>query len=113
MTTTHEPHLVWRKLNIQEMVCVECEEIIADALSMLDGVSRVTSNWKKGLVTVEYDLHKTKIKEVEKLLSDIGYPLANGFFANRKRDWVHFTEENEINNLKHTGHCCSKPPVGA
>ena len=109
---THEHHPVSHSLKVEEMVCPECEEIIADALSELQGVGKVDSEWKKGEVTVTYDLHKTRIQDVEKLLSDIGYPPASGFFARKKRDWVHFTEKNEVDNLKHQAHCCSKPPSG-
>ncbi|MBF0384137.1 MAG: cation transporter [Magnetococcales bacterium] len=109
----HNTHLVTRILKVSEMVCVECEKIIGEALTMLDGVSKVSSNWKKGLVMASYDLQKTRIQEVEKLLSDIGYPPSNGFIARKKLDWLHFIEKNEVDNLKHVGHCCSKPPVGA
>ncbi|MBF0445097.1 MAG: cation transporter [Magnetococcales bacterium] len=113
MATTQEAYLVTRTLKVEEMVCVECEEIIAEALTMLSGVTAVDSNWEKGQVTASYDLHKTHIQELEKLLSDIGYPPSKGFLARKMRDWIHYTEKNEVDNLKHVGHCCSKPPAGA
>ena len=113
MITTHQPHPVTHRLKVEEMVCVECEEIIADGLTALNGVINVDSEWRKGAVIVTYDLHNTRIQDVEKLLSDIGYPPDRGFLSRKKRDWIHFTEKNEVDNLKHVGHCCSKPPVGA
>lgn len=113
MTTSDQTHNVTRTLQVEEMVCVECDEIITEALSMLGGVVKVESKWQKGLVTITYDLQKTRIQEVERLLTEIGYPPQNGYFARKKRDWIHFTEKNELDNLKHVGHCCSKPPVGS
>ncbi|OSM04133.1 hypothetical protein MAIT1_03593 [Magnetofaba australis IT-1] len=95
------------------MVCPECENIIAEGLSALDGVSTVKAQWEKGLVEISYDLNQTRFEEVEALLSEIGYPPDDGFIARKKRDWTRFTEQNEVDNLKHVGHCCSKPPVGA
>ncbi len=106
-------HPVTHSLKVMEMVCPDCEGIIADGLTALEGTSKVESNWRKGVVTITYDLHKTRIQDVEKLLSDIGYPPDTGFLSRKKRDWIHFTEQNEVDNLKHVGHCCSKPPVGA
>ena len=109
---TPTSHPVTRTLKVTEMVCVECEKIIAEALPALGGVSHVQSDWQSGEVTVTYDLYRLRIQEVEKLLSEIGYPPDAVFFQRKKRDWLHFTEKNEYDSLKHVGHCCSKPPVG-
>lgn len=111
--TTHDAHQVTRTLKVTEMVCPECDAIIAEALSALGGVSRVEADWNRNRVTVAYDLHRVRLQEVEKLLAEIGYPPDPGLFQRKKREWLHFTEQNEADNLKHVGHCCSKPPVGA
>lgn len=95
------------------MVCPECERIIDEAMTMLSGVQNVTSNWEKNTVVAIYDLNLTRFHELTELLADIGYAPDNGFFQRTKRDWIHFTEKNEVDNMKHVGHCCSKPPVGA
>jgi copper chaperone CopZ len=113
MITTYKPYYVSRKLKVDEMVCIECEKIISDALSMLDGVKSVDSKWKNGLVIVVYDLHKANIQDVEKLLSDIGYQPDNNLLSRINRDWIRFIEKSERDNLTHVGHCCSKPPIGA
>ncbi|MBF0590079.1 MAG: heavy-metal-associated domain-containing protein [Magnetococcales bacterium] len=113
MTTDHQPHPVTHTLKVMEMVCPECDEIIEDAVSILDGVSEVNGDWRNNSVTVTYDLQQVRIQEVEKLLTEIGYPLDGGFLQRKKRDWIHFTEQNEIDNLNHVAHCCSKPPAGA
>ncbi len=106
------PHLVTRTISLAQMAGTDCEECVTEALSLVDGVQKIAADWKQGLVTVTYDLHVTRLNEVEKILVDIGYSLADGFMATRKREWQHYTEKNEMDNLKHVAHCCSKPPQG-
>ena len=113
MAKTHEPHPVTRTLKVTEMVCRECGEIITDAILAMTGIQDVQPDWRKNKVTLTYDLRTVRIQEVEKLLTEIGYPPDPGFFHRKKRDWIHFTEKNEVDNLRHVAHCCSKPPVGA
>jgi copper chaperone CopZ len=108
---THNSHQVTRTLKVTEMVCTECDNIIAEALSALNGVTHVQSDWRNNTVTVTYDLFRVKVQDVEKMFYEIGYPPDSGFFQRKKRDWLHFTEKNELDNLKYVGHCCSKPPA--
>jgi copper chaperone CopZ len=112
MATQKEMHLVTRTVKIENIVSIDCEDIIADALTILEGVTNVAVNRAKGNVTVTYDLQKTQIQEVEKLLIEISYPASMDFLARKTREWLHYTEKNELDNLKHVGHCCSKPPKG-
>ncbi len=113
MAVTDETHPVTRTLKVMEMVCPECSEIIGDGLSGLPGVQRVDSDWRRNKVTVTYDLYRVRAHEVEKLLADIGFPPHSSFPHRWMRDWIHFTEQNEVDNLQHVAHCCSRPPVGA
>ena len=46
MNRYQTPHLVTHSIKVTEMVCPECERIIAEALTVLDGVVNVTSNYK-------------------------------------------------------------------
>ncbi len=113
MATMHETHFVTRTLKVTGMVCSGCAGIITDAVAGLDGIREVKPDWKRNSVTVTYDLYRVRAQEVEKILAEIGYPPDPGLFHRTKRDWLHFTEQNEVDNLKHVAHCCSKPPAGA
>ncbi len=113
MTTTHKAHPVTRTLKTTGMACDGCEEIITEGLEALTGTGSVTADWRKNRVTVTYDLTRVRFQEVEKLLADIGYPPDDGFIQRKKRQWLHFTEQNQVDHLKHVPHCCSKPPVRA
>ena len=75
MTKPHETHEVIRTLQVMAMVCPECDASIAEALMVLDGVTKVVADWRKNLLTVTYDLRKVRIKDVETLLAEIGYPV--------------------------------------
>ena len=113
MAATHDPHPVTRTLTVSGMVCEGCARIVVEGVEGLTGAGSVAADWRRNRVTVTYDLKRVRIQEVEKLLADIGYPPAQGFFQRQRRRLLHFAEQNERDNLKHVGHCCSKPPPGA
>lgn len=100
MEQTYEPHLVTRSLKVTEMICPECDDIIMDALSVLDGVENVSTDWRLNSVTLTYDLHRIHLEEVESVLTEIGFPPDPHFFERHKREWFHFTEQNERENLE-------------
>ncbi|MBF0369115.1 MAG: heavy-metal-associated domain-containing protein [Magnetococcales bacterium] len=113
MTPSTKRHLVTRSLTVTEMVCPECEEIITEGLGALSGVQEVKACFGDNQVTVTYDLFETHFGEVEHFLTEISYPPADGFIQRKKRDWIRYTEKNELDNLNHKAPCCSKPPTGA
>ena len=94
------------------MSCSGCEQTILSALNALSGVHETRADHRTGRVKITYDLHTVRIQTLEEKLAELGYPPGNGFWARRKRDWIHFTEQNKRDNLTHQGegHCCSKPP---
>ena len=112
MTITNKDNPVIRIVRVTQMVCPECSSIIYDGLIGLPGVQKVVSDWHRNKVTVTYNLHKVRALDVEKLLDDIGYPPHPGFLYRFKREWIHFIEQNQFDNLKHLEHCCNRPPAG-
>jgi len=90
-----------------------CEQTIQRGLNTLPGIHKVHADHHTGQVKVTYDLGATQLQTVEGKLAELGYPPDDGFWARKKRGWVHFTEQNKRDNLTHQGHCCSKPPSGA
>ncbi len=111
--TLSSPHPVTRTLQVSGMVCPECEKILADALPLQGGVESVQADWRKGTVTVRYDLHRCRLQDLEQVLTEVGYPLDKGFLARQKRHWMRFKEQNEVDHMNLKPHCCSKPPPGA
>lgn len=106
----HEPYAVTHELKIAGMVCAECAEIIADGLIALQGVLKVTTNWHRSRITVTYDLNRVVLNDLEKILTEIGFPPDPGFFQTKKRTWIRFVDQNTRDALKHRGVCCNRPP---
>jgi len=64
------------------------------------------------IITITYDLLEATATQVEQTLTDAGAVLGSGWSERLKRGWIHYTEENELDNLA-TGDaaCCNKPPA--
>jgi copper chaperone CopZ len=97
-------------VKVTNMVCSECGDTIVKSLSAIEGVVLVKASWVKNRVVVTYNLKQIRFLEIEKLLTDMGYPSDKNFLSRLKRGWTLFKEKNQIDNLKHVGACCSKPP---
>jgi copper chaperone CopZ len=100
-----------RKIPVDGVRCVECEAEIEGAVGVLKGVRQVRADHKKGIVAVEYDLMKLSLRQIEKQIQEAGFNLKRGFYK-LKSGLLHFTEENERNNLTSSaGECCSNPKL--
>jgi YHS domain-containing protein/copper chaperone CopZ len=62
-------------------------------------------------VSVTYDLFEATATQIEQALEKAGAKLGSGWASRLKRGWIHYTEENELDNLASTdAACCNKPP---
>jgi copper chaperone CopZ len=59
---------------IQNLKCGGCANTITNALNALPGIKNTAVEIESNSVTFEYD-HEDQIKEVEKKLSQLGYPI--------------------------------------
>ncbi len=85
---------------------------LTNALQHMMGVREVLVNGKA--VSITYDLLEVTAEQLERAISDVGETLGSGWSARLKHGWVHYTEENELNNLaSDTASCCSKAPKKA
>lgn len=89
-----------RKLRIEGMVCLECEQKIKETLQKLDGVRSVDADYKRGEIRVEYDILKTSLKEIESKIEGLGYNLPSGFFSKMKRGFIHYADETTRENYQ-------------
>ncbi|MBF0357051.1 MAG: heavy-metal-associated domain-containing protein [Magnetococcales bacterium] len=101
------------KVKVTGMFCSQCGDAIVESISAIEGVTLVRTDWQKNRVTLTYDLKHINFLEIERLLTDIGHPPDDSFLSRLSRGWVLFKEKNQIDNLKHVGACCSKPPKTA
>ena len=86
-----------------------CERNINNTLSELYGVNKVTAD-KSGKVYVEYDLMKVNLETIENSISELNYTISPGFLNKLKKGMIHFTEQNEYDNMHAEPHsCCTVP----
>ena len=97
-----------RTIQVQDMTCDECERTAERGLGGLSGVVEVHADHRTGNVDIVYDLEKLTLLDLEREIESLGYHLDDGFWSRTKRGWLHFTEENELANLRaEPSPCCS------
>jgi len=63
-------------------------------------------------LSIDYNLLEITAGQIEATLVRAGALMGSGWAERLKRGWIHYTEENELDNLA-TGEsaCCNKPPT--
>ena len=60
-------------LKVEDMVCVNCENLIEDVLLEKDGVIKVEASHNKGTVKIDYNEDKIPINYLIKIINEEGY----------------------------------------
>jgi len=85
-------------------------EHYADVLRQQPGVLEVTPDHEKGQLAVRYNLKLINMEKMENVLAEQGYAWPNSFWQRTKRNWLHYTEQNELDNANvPDAPCCSHP----
>ena len=86
------------------------EDSLKSVLTEMMGVREAQVSGAK--VSVTYDLLEATAMQIEQTLEQAGTKLGAGWADQLKRGWVHYTEENALDNLAATdAPCCNKPPT--
>jgi copper chaperone CopZ len=107
-----------RTVHVDNLFGIESEETVAAALSPMKGMKRVKADRAKGEVEVVYDLLEVELKDIEAALEKSGFPVHGSMAGSLKSGFVHFTEDNERDNLTSppppccSDFSCSKPGSG-
>jgi len=79
--------------------------IVEKALRGVMGIKQVAAQGDS--LEIHYDLLETSAELIEGQLASIGVQLGNGWSERLRRAFVHFEEENELDNLAaNDKHCC-------
>jgi len=105
-----ETHPVTRSFKIGKAADVSSAVKIREGLGSHDGVLMIAVSPSRKKVTVEYDLHRIQFPAIEKALAEMGLELSSNWLHSLQHNWLRFSEENELANLKHKPHCCNKSP---
>ena len=68
-------------LKVEDMVCVNCENLIEEVLLEKDGVTKVEALYGEGTVKIDYDEDKISISDLIKIINEEGY---KAFDPNKK-----------------------------
>jgi len=99
-----------RTITLDEPVAgMQCEDLKV-ALHRLMSVDNISIECDR--ISIDYDLLQITASQIEEALSRAGALMGAGWGGRLKRGWIHYTEENELDNLA-TGDaaCCNKPPA--
>jgi len=85
------------------------EACLEGAIEQLLGVQHV--HIQKRRVSIDYNLLEVRAEQIENVLSGLGLKLADSWLERLKRNWLHYTENNELDHLASSGTpCCNRPP---
>jgi hypothetical protein len=82
---------------------------ITSNLSETKGIHEFEFN-EAGQLKITFDLMVIRAEIIELLIKDAGIELSNRFFDRLRRDWRHYLEKNEYDNMVSVPHSCCKPP---
>jgi len=85
-------------------------ECLVEALNRLMSVHHVRVEGDR--LFIAYNLLEINAVQIEAALEQAGVAVSSSWLERLKRSWIHYTEENELDNLA-TGEaaCCNKPPA--
>jgi sulfite exporter TauE/SafE/copper chaperone CopZ len=68
---------------IENMTCVNCENIIEQTLSKIAGIERVKASYSSGTATITYDTERITLEQIDEILRDHDYHLKKEASGNR------------------------------
>jgi len=93
----------------QPLAGMMCEDLML-ALTQLMSVRNISIEGCR--VAIDYNLLEVNAGQIEAALVKAGATMGSGWAGRLKRGWVHYTEENELDNLAAgDAACCNKPPA--
>ena len=99
-----------RKLHFSTMTDFAQAGHFVELLKKQVGVTDVRFDERDGILEVSYNLQLINLEKIERLLEETGMTWPQTFWARMKRGWIHFTEENELENAQAPSMpCCSHP----
>lgn len=99
-----------RKFRLDRDLSSSQTEEIGRALAQLMGVRE--TKVRKRSIAITYDLLQCRAEQIEACLFAAGIKLGGGWSHRLRLGWIHYAEENELDNLDApAAACCSRPPA--
>jgi hypothetical protein len=107
--TDRKEILKCRKFKLDQPLTIPQSEKISKELGLLMGIKQM--DVQSQTIAITYDLRQCRAEQVEACLSGAGIKLGEGWSDRLRLGWIHYTEENELDNLNaQPGACCNRPP---
>lgn len=98
-----------RKFRLDQPLTPTQSEKVSNELGLLMGINEV--DVQSQAIAITYDLRQCRAEQIEACLSGAGIKLGEGWSDRLRLGWIHYTEENELDNLTtQPGACCNHPP---
>ncbi len=99
-----------RRFQLEKVVAGLQHERLQFALKQLMSVEDISIDGCT--ISMTYNLLEINARQIESALRDAGMQLSNSWWQRLKRNWIHYTEENELDNLTTAASaCCNRPPA--
>jgi hypothetical protein len=112
-TGTNKPNnafVVHRKLSIPAILGKDCARMIRESFFVIDGVQEIVMDMDHKTMRITYDASQIGFDEIERLLSECGYPVSGSWWSRYKSGWYSYLDENARANAKSKdGACCGNP----
>jgi YHS domain-containing protein len=107
--TDRQEILKCRKFRLDQPLTTSQREKVSQEIRLLMGIKQV--DVQSQAIAVTYELRQCRAEQIEACLSAAGIKLGEGWSDRLCLGWIHYTEENELENLAaQPGACCSRPP---
>jgi len=98
-----------RQFKLDQAIAGMRREDLLVALNQLMSVRNVSIEGER--ISIDYNLLEINAEQIEAVLVKAGASMGSGWSERLKRGWVHYTEENELDNLAaDDAACCNKAP---
>lgn len=98
-----------RKFKLNQPLTPTQSEKVSEELGLLMGIKQV--DIQRQAIAITYDLRQCRAEQIEVCLAGTGIKLGEGWSDRLRLGWIHYTEENELDNLvTQPGACCNHPP---
>lgn len=98
-----------RKIALEEKLVEYNKLKIEEKLKSFKGINKIIVDINTKKISIEYNLLKINLKFIESEIQKLGYKLSQKWFERTKRDMLHDTEKNELDNFHINPICCSNP----
>lgn len=98
-----------RQIDLSQPLTAEVEQRMVACLMAMKGIRAF--ELQPQTLCVEYDLLEVSEEQIEYQLQKLDVAVSNSLLSKVKRAFIHFSEQNELDNAAAHLPCCNKPPV--